>query len=120
MNKQELTAMVAEILQTMGQEPMVKGSDYKPTNPGPEAKDTHYQDGDFVFIIENSTKEKSVDLSKIFQRGYSTKGENRGLGLATLVDFQDDYENLSVETSSLDCKFTQVVRVYEGEGQNVE
>ena len=79
-----------------------------------------YQDGDFVFIIENSTKEKSVDLSKIFQRGYSTKGENRGLGLATLVDFQDDYENLSVETSSLDYKFTQVVRVYEGEGQKVE
>ncbi|MGJ7438786.1 sensor histidine kinase [Streptococcus equinus] len=73
-----------------------------------------YQDGDFVFIIENSTKEESVDLSKIFQRGYSTKGENRGLGLATLVDFQDDYENLSVETSSLDYKFTQVVRVYEG------
>ncbi|VED93048.1 two-component system, AgrA family, sensor histidine kinase [Streptococcus equinus] len=73
-----------------------------------------YQDGDFVFIIENSTREKSVDLSKIFQRGYSTKGENRGLGLATLVDFQDDYENLSVETSSLDYKFTQVVRVYEG------
>ncbi|WP_234702469.1 sensor histidine kinase [Streptococcus equinus] len=79
-----------------------------------------YQDGDFVFIIENSTREKSVDLSKIFQRGYSTKGDNRGLGLATLVDFQDDYENLSVETSSLDYKFTQVVRVYEGEGQNVE
>ncbi|WP_423831821.1 sensor histidine kinase [Streptococcus equinus] len=76
-----------------------------------------YQDGDFVFIIENSTKEKSVDLSKIFQRGYSTKGENRGLGLATLVDFQDDYENLSVETSSLDYKFTQVVRVYEGENR---
>ena len=48
MNKQELTAMVAEILQSMGQEPMVKGSDYKPTNPGPEAKDNHYQDGDFV------------------------------------------------------------------------
>ncbi|MFI3836993.1 sensor histidine kinase [Streptococcus equinus] len=76
-----------------------------------------YQDGDFVFIIENSTKEKSVDLSKIFQRGYSTKGDNRGLGLATLVDFQDDYENLSVETSSLDYKFTQVVRVYEGENR---
>lgn len=73
-----------------------------------------YQDGDFVFIIENSTREKSVDLSNIFQRGYSTKGENRGLGLATLVDFQDDYENLSVGTSSFDYKFTQVVRVYEG------
>ncbi|EQC68462.1 Histidine kinase of the competence regulon ComD [Streptococcus sp. HSISB1] len=76
-----------------------------------------YQDGDFVFIIENSTKEKSVDLTKIFERGYSTKGDNRGIGLVTLMDFQDDYENLSVETRSLDYKFTQVVRVYEGENR---
>ncbi|SDQ28287.1 two-component system, AgrA family, sensor histidine kinase AgrC [Streptococcus equinus] len=72
-----------------------------------------YQDGDFVFMIENSTKEKSVDLTKIFERGYSTKGDNRGLGLATLMDFQDDYENLSVETRSSDYTFTQVVRIYE-------
>ena len=72
-----------------------------------------YQDGDFVFMIENSTKEKSVDLTKIFERGYSTKGDNRGLGLATLMDFQDDYENLSIETRSLDYTFTQVVRIYE-------
>ena len=72
-----------------------------------------YQDGDFVFMIENSSKEKSVDLGKIFERGYSTKGDNRGLGLATLMDFQDDYENLSVETRSSDYKFTQVVRIYE-------
>ncbi|WFM81890.1 sensor histidine kinase [Streptococcus ruminicola] len=72
-----------------------------------------YQDDEFVFMIENSTKEKSVDLGKIFERGYSTKGENRGLGLATLMDFQDDYENLSVETRSSDYTFTQVVRIYE-------
>ncbi|SEI90463.1 two-component system, AgrA family, sensor histidine kinase AgrC [Streptococcus equinus] len=78
-----------------------------------------YQDGDFVFMIENSTKEKSVDLTKIFERGYSTKGDNRGLGLATLMDFQDDYENLSVETRSSDYTFTQVVRIYEGEGKNI-
>ena len=48
MNKQELTAMVAEILGTMGAQPMVKGSDYKAANPGPEQRDTHFQDGDFV------------------------------------------------------------------------
>ncbi|SEQ36381.1 two-component system, AgrA family, sensor histidine kinase AgrC, partial [Streptococcus equinus] len=78
-----------------------------------------YQDGDFVFMIENSTKEKSVDLTKIFERGYSTKGDNRGLGLATLMDFQDDYENLSVETHSSDCTFTQVVRIYDREGKNI-
>ena len=48
MNKQELAAMVAEILQGMGQEPMVKASDYKATVPNPEPRDTGASDGDFV------------------------------------------------------------------------
>lgn len=46
MNKQELSAMVAEILSTM--EPAVKGGDYKPAVPGPEKRDEGYGDGDFV------------------------------------------------------------------------
>ena len=58
MNKQELTALVAEILNTM--EPQVKGSDYKPTDPGPQPVDTHYHDGDFV---EDVTK---LDLRKLY------------------------------------------------------
>ncbi len=60
MNKQELSAMVAEILQSMEKEPMVKGSDYRPTNPGPQPAETHYQDGDFV---EDVTK---LDLRKLY------------------------------------------------------
>ena len=58
MNKQELTALVAEILGTM--EPQVKGSDYKPTDPGPQPAQTHYHDGDFV---EDVTK---LDLRKLY------------------------------------------------------
>ena len=60
MNKQELSAMVAEILQSIGREPMVKGSDYRPANPGPQPKDTHYQDGDFV---EDVSK---LDMRKLY------------------------------------------------------
>ena len=53
--------MVAEILQTMGQpEPAVKGSDYKPADPGPEAKPTHYRDGDFVPDVTE------LDLRKLY------------------------------------------------------
>ena len=48
MNKQELAAMVAEILGDLGEEPMVKGSDYRPTSPGPQPKDAGYREGDFV------------------------------------------------------------------------
>ena len=35
MNKEELTAMVAEILAGMGREPAVKGADYRNTAPEP-------------------------------------------------------------------------------------
>ena len=67
MNKQELTAMVAQILGEIGKEPAVKGSDYRPENPGPEKKDTGYCDGDFVpdvselnlrklYLVENAKK----------------------------------------------------------------
>ncbi len=59
MNKQELTALIAGMLQNM-EEPMVKGSDYKPRDPGPQPQDTHYRDGDFV---EDVTK---LDLRKLY------------------------------------------------------
>ncbi len=61
MNKQELTVLVAEILQGMGRgEPTVKGSDYKPANPGPEARQTYYSDGDFVEDVSR------LDLRKLY------------------------------------------------------
>jgi len=60
MNKQELSAMVAEILQSMGAEPMVKASDYKPAKPGPEQPDTHHHDGDFVEDVSE------LDLRKLY------------------------------------------------------
>ena len=60
MNKQELSAMVAEILSQLGKEPMVKGSDYKPTDPGPQPADTHLHDGEFVPDVT------ALDLRKLY------------------------------------------------------
>ena len=61
MNKQELTAMVAEILAQMhGDEPKVKGSDYKPADSGPERKDQGFRDGDFVPDVT------ALDLRKLY------------------------------------------------------
>ena len=48
MNKEELSAMIAQILANMGNEPMVKGADYKPTTSGPQPTETHFREGDFV------------------------------------------------------------------------
>ena len=60
MNKQELSAMVAEILGQLEQPPMVKASEYKPRNAGPVQPDTHYHDGDFVEDISK------LDLRKLY------------------------------------------------------
>ncbi len=69
MNKQELTAMVAEILAGMGREPMVKASDYKPTDPGPERQDPGYRDGDFVPDVTQ------LDLRKLYLTEEPADGE---------------------------------------------
>ena len=60
MNKQELAAMVAEILGSIREEPMVKGSDYRPTSPGPQPSDTGYGAGDFVPDVT------ALDLRKLY------------------------------------------------------
>ena len=60
MNKQELAAMVAEILQGMGPEPLAKGGDYRPAAPQPEQKPTGYEDGDFVPDVTR------LDLRKLY------------------------------------------------------
>ena len=60
MNKQELTAMVAEILGSMDLAPMVKGSEYRPASPGPQPKSSGYEDGDFVPDIT------ALDLRKLY------------------------------------------------------
>ena len=69
MNKQELTAMVAEILSTMDAPPMVKAGEYRPTAPQPEAKDTHYHDGDFVPDVS------TLDLRKLYLTENPENGE---------------------------------------------
>jgi len=53
--------MVAEILRTMDiPEPQVKGSDYKPADPGPQPQPTPFQDGDFVPDVT------ALDLRKLY------------------------------------------------------
>ena len=60
MNKQELSALVAEILANLPQSPQVKGGEYKPYTPGPEQPKTDYTSGDFVPDIT------ALDLRKLY------------------------------------------------------
>ena len=76
MNKEELAQIVAQLLQDMEKEPMVKASEYKPTDPGPQKTQTPYTDGDFVpdvtaldlrklYLVENPEKDEEYRRLKL-------------------------------------------------------
>ena len=51
-----------------------------------------------TFIIENSIKE-DIDISEIFSFGASSKGEERGVGLYTVMKIVESYSNTSLNTT---------------------
>ena len=69
MNKQDLTQMVAQILEEMGKAPQVKAGEYHPTAPQPEPKPTPYGDGDFVPDVTE------LDLRKLYLTEDPENGE---------------------------------------------
>ena len=69
MNKQELSAMVAEILSSMGPAPMVKGGEYRPDTPGPQKRDSGFGEGDFVPDVTE------LDLRKLYLTENPADGE---------------------------------------------
>ncbi len=64
-----------------------------------------------MFIIENSIKEESIDISKVYSFGYSTKGSDRGIGLYNVMKMIEDYPNISLTTKSQNYKFSQVLEI---------
>ena len=61
-----------------------------------------------TFIIENSIKEERIDISEIFSFGVSSKGEERGVGLYTVMKIVESYPNASLNTTCQDQVFRQV------------
>ncbi len=62
-----------------------------------------------VLIIENTTKQEKVNISQIFEEGYSSKGKGRGIGLHNVSDILAKYPFSSVATRSADYQFSQTV-----------
>ncbi len=116
MNKEELSALVAELLQNM--EPMVKGSDYKPTAPYPEQAPTHYRDGDFVedvsrldlrqlYLVEQP--QRAEEFRRLKQRTPARLGSGRAgprYKTLTMLRFRADH------AAAQDAVFSQVPEDY--------
>lgn len=64
-----------------------------------------------TFIIENSIKEESIDISEIFSFGASSKGEERGVGLYTVMKIVESYPNASLNTACQNQVFRQMLTV---------
>ena len=120
MNKQELSRMVAEILQTMQPEPAVKGSDYKPANPGPQPKENHFEAGDFVedvtaldlrqlYLVENA--KNAEGFQKLKRRTPARLGSGRAgarYKTLTMLRFRADH------AAAQDAVFSQVPEDFAG------
>ncbi|HHW4950241.1 TPA: sensor histidine kinase [Streptococcus suis] len=60
-----------------------------------------------IVVVENTTVEDKVVTSHIFKYGHSTKGDNRGIGLANVKAILDNYPKFSISTNSSNHRFVQ-------------
>ena len=65
-----------------------------------------------LIIIENTYKDKNVDTIKIFEKSYSTKPHNTGLGLWEVNKILNRNSNLAIFTSKNDEYFSQQLEIY--------
>jgi two-component system sensor histidine kinase AgrC len=56
------------------------------------------------------------DIKSLYREGYSTKGENRGMGLAIARKIIDKYDNILLSTSCDDNVFTQTLEIVAEKG----
>lgn len=64
-----------------------------------------------MFIVMNKCKEDMPRIHELFQERFSTKGENRGLGLSTLKEITDSTENVLLDTTIENEYFVQKVEI---------
>ena len=65
-----------------------------------------------LLIIENTYKNKDVNVEKIYEKGFTTKPNNTGLGLWEVKKILNKSKNLSLYTSKNDKYFSQQLEIY--------
>lgn len=65
-----------------------------------------------LFIITNSCTDDKISTTKIFEKGYSTKEHNSGIGLWKVHKILSKNENVDLFTTVNNHKFTQQLEVF--------
>lgn len=68
------------------------------------------QGGEIIFLISNSLS-SAPNLSDIWKKGYSTKGDHRGIGLYSYQQITNSYKNVSCSSSFMNGRFYQELRI---------
>lgn len=68
------------------------------------------ENGVITIIVKNHLK-NNPPLHQIWQEGYSTKGENRGLGLSNLRQIISNYHNVFQDTRIEQHNFIQILKI---------
>lgn len=64
-----------------------------------------------IIVVINSYKDSIPPIHQIFKEGFSTKGENRGLGLNNMKTIINQYENIVLDTSIESKSFVQCLSI---------
>lgn len=64
-----------------------------------------------LMVIINNYKDEVPPVYKIYERGFSTKGNNRGIGLSNLRKIVGKYENVSLDTVIENGEFKQIIAI---------
>ncbi|AXQ77986.1 GHKL domain-containing protein [Streptococcus chenjunshii] len=74
----------------------------------------YFKEGDqTILIVDNATKLDKIDTKSIFNYGESSKGEDRGIGLANVREILGKYPDASLMTTSSNYRFRQELRILE-------
>lgn len=65
-----------------------------------------------LIVVENTYKDKNIDTEKIYEKGYSTKEGNTGLGLWEIRQIMKKHNNLNLFTSKSGEFFSQQFEIY--------
>ena len=65
-----------------------------------------------LITVENSCNPNNIDTNKIFEKNFSTKPKNTGLGLWKVKNILKKYDNVSLNTSVDNNFFRHQLRIY--------
>lgn len=67
---------------------------------------------DLNIAVANTFKDRKINLNEVYEKGYSTKGEDRGLGLYILKSIVDKNSNMTLNTLIREGMFVQDLYIF--------